>query len=363
MRRLVLLTLGSVLVLGPGCGGEESGPVRARNLTTGEIESFDSESDIPTNYAPCTDAACSVPSSVPCQSLGTKVCPLHPACRLKKLWCMGSGSSSPGGGAGSSDSSAGSGSSGSTTEQCQYTCIPKLPLLCEELLLQKECQARTDCEWSQANCPLACPEGGACPECPSVCQSKQAATCQTLAETTCKGRSDCQWTPGVCTSGCTGPTCCKAGTCQPKSIPPVCPTIAPLPPDYCKGGTVVPKYDTKGCLVGYDCTTSPTVTCADVGAAYLSALKAAKVCNPLSMTAVVQCGTIVDDQLACPCPTTVNSLSTSELAKLKSFKQQWVSLGCDKQQPACGRACLAVSGTGTCVSASTGTATAGVCSP
>ena len=80
-----------------------------------------------------------MPPYIPCDWLSEKVCSLHPGCQLKTLWCMGQTDPVPPTGGGTE------GNTGSEPPapapmpepppppQCKYTCIPKLPMTCEEL--------------------------------------------------------------------------------------------------------------------------------------------------------------------------------------------------------------------------------------
>ena len=258
-------TLVFAIVLLAACGGtEEPVPVTARNLSTGEIQTFGSAADVPSDWTVCSDATCSVPSQVPCESLGVKVCTLQPECRLKTLWCMGATTSDDG----SSDSGSADGGSPPSAETCEYACIPQLPLLCEELADQKSCAARTDCEWLQGACPaLACQEGQDCPACPFSCQTKQPPLCSALDEQACKGRSDCQWdVPQVCPACVGGPACECKPSCKPATKPPACgpsdcgPAPA-MPNTLCSDGKTV-AGPTGKCLPAPTTSSTSTAKCA-----------------------------------------------------------------------------------------------------
>jgi hypothetical protein len=171
MRRILCLAVGclGLCLLQVGCGEGDQAGTRARNLATGEIQTF--AGAVPEGFAPCTDTDCTVAPTLPCEKLGTAVCPLHPDCRLKVLWCTGTGViSTPGAPA-----------PAPIKDTCEYGCIPKLPLLCEELGAEKDCLARKDCEWGLGACPA-----------------------------------------------CVGPACTCKPTCHVKPVPP--PPVPPLPP-------------------------------------------------------------------------------------------------------------------------------------
>lgn len=277
---------------------------------------------------------------------------------------MGEGTVPPG----TSDGSSGSSGSGSTPPMpppppptCKYTCIAKLPLLCEELTDEKQCSARSDCDWGALACPMMCAPGGDCPPCPATCTTKVPPVCQSLAdEKSCLQRSDCEWNQGPCP----GMPCMPGGpcppcpsSCEPKNpLPPPCPVIQAPPPGFCTGGTIVPKYNAAGCVVGYDCKQG-YVTCTKLNQDYVAAVKAAKTCNPLSMSPVIQCSAQVEDQLFCPCTTFVNPGSAA-FQKLVDLKKQWLAQSCDQQEIACpaiacmapgSASCLGNTAAGTCV--------------
>jgi hypothetical protein len=219
-----------LLVASNGCGREETS-TRARNLATGEIQTFAGE--VPPGFAPCTDPTCSIPPSVPCEQLGDAVCTLHPDCRLKELSCVSEGCACA------------ACAPGATCPPCtcpppkppvcEYACIPKLPLLCSELTAEKDCLGRTDCEWAQLDCAMPCVTGQPCPPCGGgVCIDKPVpSTCQGLGEQLCKARPDCEWEALACTMECRDDgkggclPCDPAGTCQPKPV-------VPPPPTACK---------------------------------------------------------------------------------------------------------------------------------
>jgi hypothetical protein len=253
MALATALCCGALLVVGllAGCGNID-GDVLARDLDTGELKSFPTPGDVPPNYYPCPDPTCTLPPSMPCEKLGTKACELHPGCRLKVLWCSGTtpppqptdpAQPLPTDGAGTSPGSP-------IDPNCNYSCIPKKPLLCEELADKNQCAVRPDCEWGPQVCPMiACADGDPnCVPCPpEACQKKAPPQCGDVkGEKACGARSDCEWMVPACMA----PGHCDP-FCGPKQIS--CPPIAPPPPHFCKGGTVTPRYDAQGCVVGFDC--------------------------------------------------------------------------------------------------------------
>jgi eight-cysteine-cluster-containing protein len=266
MRRLFLVALGIALAAA-GCASDEAGgpEVTARNLATGEIKSFASEGEVPSGWSKCGDPTCSVPGQVPCHKLGPKVCALHPECRLKELWCKGEGCACPACAPGASCPPCTC--PPPKPPVCEYACIPKLPLLCEELTGQKQCQARKDCEWAQAMCPaIACAPNQPCPPCPFTCISKAPPICQQLAEAECKSRKDCEWGFGPCPM-CYPPTPGGPCECKPSCLPaPVLPCSkaecgpAPgMPSQICPDGIVAgPRCERVNGKCGWVITSCPT---------------------------------------------------------------------------------------------------------
>jgi hypothetical protein len=365
-----------------GCGDRAAGDdgVRARNLLTGEIKDFPSTDDIPPDWVTCSTPDCTIPPSVPCEKLSEAVCTLNPNCRLKKLWCEGDGVVAPDGTPGTSDGSEPGGTPGTgdgsdpgtpgtgdgseppspgTTPpsppappKCKYQCIPKLPLLCDELNDEKQCKARSDCEWDMLACPAICQDDGkgGCLPCPAkgFCRAKTPPICQSIADKQqCTARPDCEWEPLACIMiyppppGCTDP---NAGTCKPKSpVPPPCPTLPAPPPDYCKGGKIIYDKDSNGCVIGYHCEVPQTQTCWDLNKAYINAIGEAKACNPYIASPAPQCTKSVKTALFCPlCDTFINPQNTAAIAKMTAAETKWKSLSCDQMEVACpAMACMA----------------------
>jgi hypothetical protein len=202
--RVLPALLGAVLLVTASCDGPGDEEVTAMNLSTGDTQTFSSASGVPEGWATCTDVTCSnIATTVPCTSLGQKVCTLQPECRLKEVYCTGSGTTS---------------SNGTTTGgqgSCTYTCIAKLPLLCEELPLMSGCIARADCEWGATVCPACATQNGLPCPCTASCRTKAVATCDLLDAAQCKARLDCTWLIAPCPLG------VACGTCEPAAAQPL----------------------------------------------------------------------------------------------------------------------------------------------
>jgi len=363
MARLTELKIGlgagvvlALVLMLAGCGGDDPS-VQARNLLTGEVQTFPSKDEVPPDWIVCDTPDCTVPPAVPCQKLSEKTCKLNPNCRLKVLWCEGTGTVS-------SD-----GSSTTTTETCKYQCIPKLPLLCEELTGEQQCVTRTDCEWAQGPCPMMCADDGkgGCLPCPYSCRTKAPPICQSLLDATqCQARPDCEWEPLACAAVCIDDgkggclPCDPAGTCKPKTVvPPPCPTIAPPPPGFCTGGKIVYQKDASGCVVGYSCEMPQPNDCWSLNAAFINAVKKAKACNPYSMMPVEQCSKQVKNALFCPvCPTFISPFNAAAVQEMADLEQKWLALSCDKLEIACPAMACPTPQSASCLPSSAGT---GIC--
>ncbi len=70
----------------------------------------------------------------------------------------------------------------------------------------------------------------------------------------------------------------------------------------------------------------PCSACDDLQAQYADALARAKACNPA--LDVETCTAVVDDQLACPCETSINPGNAEAAAELADLAAQWQALGC-----------------------------------
>lgn len=386
MRRLTLTLLMATLALAiTACGNDDpngSGPVTALNVESGKKKSFSSPGAVPPGWIPCPTPSCtSLPPHVPCANLSPAVCPLNPTCEVEQVCNAGSAcASGPNGQPGNCPPT--------TKPKCYKTCQPKKrPSSCDAIRDAKKCGARSDCQWQQMACPMYCPAGGPCPPCTSgICTAKRPPSCSSLDRTTCTARSDCDWRPGPCPM-CIGPNCSCPAFCQDKG-PVGCPSIAPTPPDFCKGGKViskydrngcvigfdclrgcpavglvpppctngklVPKYDANGCLLRYECDNGSTGSCADLSNTYAATLAKARQCNPSLPT--LQCTTLVDTQLACPCSTYVNAGNTTALQKLNDLKKKWQAQGCGSNtvcpavlcMPAAKASCGGTGTSGTC---------------
>ena len=349
------LTLALVLFVAfPGCGGEEDTAVRARNLTTGEIQTFASQGDVPSDWVVCQSVDCPVPPSVPCQDLSETVCTLNPECRLKEIWCEGTVSVDADGN-----------TTTSPDTKCEYECIPKLPLLCEELTDQQQCLVRPDCDWGAFNCPMICMDDGkgGCLPCPSGCYTKAPPICQSLTdEKACTARSDCEWDMAVCPAICQDDgkggclPCPATGTCRPKTpVPPPCPPVASPPPGFCPNGTIVYDKDANGCVTGYHCEAPQG--CWDLNTAYINAVKKAKACNPYVMTPMNQCAKQVNTALFCPiCPTFINPANSAAVQEMTDLEQKWLALKCDQMELACPAIACEPSKSATCLPGGAGSA-------
>ena len=217
MRRLAMPL--AIALVTAACGVDQTGrDVTARNLSTGEVSTFPEDS-VPPGWAACSDPACTPPASVACQDLGAEVCTLNPECRLEEhLWCTGESCACaacmPGPGCPPCDCPP------PAPPVCEYTCLPKLPLLCEELTNQASCAARSDCSWGQFRCPaMACSDDKPCPPCEASCIATPPQTCDALDELACKARPDCSWGQHVCPA-CLGPGCECNPFCAPAVAPP-----------------------------------------------------------------------------------------------------------------------------------------------
>jgi hypothetical protein len=93
--------------------------------------------------------------------------------------------------------------------------------------------------------------------------------------------------------------------------------------------------------------------CAGLSAAYEAALAEARSCEP--MLSSLQCQTVVDDDLDCPCPEVVNERNSAAIAELTSLEARYSQSGC--RGPACEVLCLGVQP----VTRSGGCSPSGVC--
>ncbi len=265
-KSALLVTMLTISLALGGCGLDDSPEIRAMNLQTGEIEIFPPDQDLPPGYMLCPDEECTISNQVPCEALGGEVCELNPKCRLKVLWCDGGSDIVPetsGGSAGASDEDPANMEDPPLMphpEICEVACLTIGPLLCEELSDPLDCQARSDCEWSQAMCPscLVSSDGSTADcECSSSCHTKQAPICQDLDQQACSVRPDCQWEQRDCPPCEDATMCsCPSNGCMPNQSQ-VCPPMAGAYPVCVDGSEPIPVYDAMGCLTHYDCGTVP----------------------------------------------------------------------------------------------------------
>ncbi|MBW2457294.1 MAG: hypothetical protein JRI68_22490 [Deltaproteobacteria bacterium] len=66
--------------------------------------------------------------------------------------------------------------------------------------------------------------------------------------------------------------------------------------------------------------------CENIDTAYVAEITDAKACNPA--LSVPQCVAVMDDELACPCPTFVNPNNEVALQVLDDLAADWASLDC-----------------------------------
>jgi hypothetical protein len=371
MKRLTwIAALAMTGLLFSACGEDEM--VLARNLSSGEILAF-AKGEVPPDWVVCSSEDCPVPPSVPCQKLGAKTCTLSTECRLKELWCSGETCACAPCEAGKTCPPCGCPSTKPSV--CEYTCIPKLPLLCEELSDEKTCLTRSDCEWDQVPCacPAVCEDDGngnckPCPPCAKTCRAKTPPICQNLGEKECSSRADCQWDVLACAAVCIDDgkggclPCPAKGVCNPKTVvPPPCPELAPPPPGYCAGGKIITTTDKNGCVISFTCELPNQKSCSDLNAAYIAAVATAKACNPYSMMPVQECGKQVDSALFCPvCPAFVSIFATVALKEMDDLRAKWIALGCDKLEMACPAIACQAPKSATCMPSAAGL---GICTP
>jgi|GEM_PF-6947960 hypothetical protein len=398
MKRIVktsLVALCLALVAG-GCGDRAVDAVSAINLETGEIKSYPSADKVPAGWASCSDADCSDFPAVPCQNLGDNVCEKNPNCRLVEDWCSGGINCTTPAGEGGGDT--GTNSDGDTATpcdetvapppKCEFKCLAKTPLLCDELTEASDCKGRPDCEWGPGVCPaIACGPEGDCPPCLETCQPKQAAPCENLGQNACEESSECSWIIAPClacdpssTDGCECPSFCQPQTepscpalptpvtCPPnsESVPVydeygcitdyTCQNLCPsMPMPMCEEGTeLVTFYDDAGCVM-YECKAT-TTTCGELFEEYKKTVVEAKSCMGV-LTYAAQCDTAMPSQLACGCDTFVNNSNGAAVAKLKALKTAWDATTCAQQINCITLPCIAPKsascnapegGTGTC---------------
>ncbi len=226
MRRLFsMFTIGAMtLAMFAGCGerATDDSELRARNLKTGEIHTFSTESEVPDGYAVCADVDCTVPEQVPCELLGAEVCQYQPNCRLKVISCTSGGievpvdcvdPTMPSGDPDSSKPADGDQPISNCvlpeeTEVCQVACIAKDYQLCQEIFDAPLCASRPECEWMVADCAMcACPGDDTeckCPPCnlnDGFCAKRQPLSCEQITDqNACLSNPICGWGETSCNS-------------------------------------------------------------------------------------------------------------------------------------------------------------------
>jgi hypothetical protein len=85
-----------------------------------------------------------------------------------------------------------------------------------------------------------------------------------------------------------------------------------------------------------------TTLCDRLAKDYDAVIQAARACCPPCLS--IQCTTRVDSELACPCPTYVNSLPPSARNKLDDLRNQWKAQMCQIKQPGACKPCPKISG-------------------
>lgn len=240
-----------VAVFAVACGGAESG-VRAINLQSGQQQDFATEGEVPPGWGVCPEDDCSTLPGVPCQNLGQAVCSATPGCELVQLGCVVDGCPAAPEGEDVPDCLP-------SPPRCDYACMPEGEKSCEQLTDEQACTDKVECAWDTIMCAAMCAApGDDCPPCPEtgVCRTKTPDSCDALDATRCLARPDCEWTPQVCPAiACAPdqPDCavdCDA-FCRSKDTT-HCIAIG-MPEPFCENGHAEPKYDSAGCVIGYEC--------------------------------------------------------------------------------------------------------------
>lgn len=231
--------------------GEE---VLALDLQSGERRRFKSPEEVPPGWGVCADDACTIPPSIPCESLGLRLCVDQPNCRAR-LVCeldFGDGPVAVPEPFALNDGDAPLSRYGSTEESvdCKMTCATRAPSSCEAAADEKTClgMSSTRCEWVPVGpCispALRCGGGTRClppmppPECPMACRAAAPLPpppppvdpCQKVTDQRrCVADPACEWFsgPAICPA-CLGPGCdCRppapgSGECRRNSGPKSC---------------------------------------------------------------------------------------------------------------------------------------------
>jgi hypothetical protein len=89
---------------------------------------------------------------------------------------------------------------------------------------------------------------------PKLSCASVGGACIGLSPYNCQGGIWADANAVTCGGG-LGVACCVKPQPPPPPPPDPCPTLSPPSPTFCTGGTITPKKDANGCIVGYDCTT------------------------------------------------------------------------------------------------------------
>ncbi len=240
----ILMVALMTMALLAGCGNES---VRARNLKTGELQTFSAEGDVPDGYAICGSEECPVPEEVPCELLGAEVCQYQPSCRLKVLSCTVGGQTDPLPMGCMPPEAKESGAPADEamgclipeqSESCEVTCVSRDHQLCEEIIDPQTCEARPECRYETAQCAQQCE---CMPGTDCMCAPcKPVGRCITIVQTcrdlhsqeACLSNQQCQWNdaPQPCLCSCPAGAECDcacpvdntAGFCDEKIEPRLC---------------------------------------------------------------------------------------------------------------------------------------------
>jgi hypothetical protein len=180
------------------------------------------------------------------------------------------------------------------------------------------------CVWPPGAClnRADCPTGNECvgcgpdPCCPTC--DECVGHCTPVAG--CTSNAQCQPTELCLLTAC-GTLLDPPGACQPR--PSACPAVY-SPVCGCDDKTYGNDCEAHAAGVSVK---SPGSCCAELTQQYATALAAAKTCCALCATPIIPCQQLVDSQLSCGCPTSVN-MSAPELSTLKSLAAQWQAQGC-----------------------------------
>jgi hypothetical protein len=143
METRVTYILGMVLALALGCGVRDvETTVGARNLQTGEVETFASPDEVPQAFVICATPECLSPADPACEALGPQGCSAWPGCGWGQFNCPPC----------TFDEKA-----QAMACDCALSCIeapqPPPESRCEDLTTDHECLAQAGCGWGYFNCP------------------------------------------------------------------------------------------------------------------------------------------------------------------------------------------------------------------